>query len=168
MENERYWSFLITILINIGRQTEKDKLELCRNSIGPKQPEQLVPFTLWTYQQAWKVFWKITVIDVSKVTYKSKIDRSLRHLKHGLKFIIEEINEDGELELLCENIWAEEEIYSLDENNLPENSKIEGWIYPNHESLIEILEQVLAGNIYLTESMAQEVQKIQDEFRDRK
>src|SRR5688572_33435486 len=97
MQNEEYWKVLIEILINIGRQSDKDKLELCRNSIGPKAPEQLFPFSVWTYHQQWGVFWKVSVDLVLNLIYRSKIDNVRYQLKQGLKIIIEEYTQEGNL-----------------------------------------------------------------------
>lgn len=164
MEKEQYWDFLIDILINIGRQNEKDKLKLCENSIGPKQPEQLLPFSLWTYHQAWKTFWKINVSSVSNLLYKNRIDSTYRTVRYGLQIIVEKLGEDDKLEKLCENIWTNEDLFPVDETTEYCSHFKGGWLYNDFEGVVEIIELSLVGNLFVTDQMVKQILEMQKEF----
>jgi hypothetical protein len=164
MHNEDYWQVLLDILINIGRQNEKSKIELCENSIGPKLPEQHLPFSLWTYDQRWKRIWRINVSSVYDHLFRSRIDNEYRTLRSGLRIIVDELTEDEKFEKLTENIWAYDEVFPVDEPpNYSLNHK-RGWLYEDFEGLVEAIEITLLGNLFITQDMARQILEMQKKF----
>jgi len=164
MQKEDYWQILLDILINIGRQTEKDKIELCKNSIDSKEPEMALPFSLWTYFQSWRKFWKINISEVSNIVFKSRVDNKNYLMIRGLKITIEEFTEEEKLVKINENIWSLEEIFPVDEREGNSWQNKQGWIYENFEGLVEIIETIMLNNLFITEGVAKKIFELQKDF----
>ncbi|MEI9943775.1 MAG: hypothetical protein WDN26_06085 [Chitinophagaceae bacterium] len=168
MEQEDYWNILLDIVINIGRQTDKDKIELCKNSIGPKEPEKVLPLTLWTYHQSWGVFWKLNISEVSDVIFKSKVDDKQYRLRQGLKIILEEYTQEAGLTKMNENIWSLEEIFLVNKEEDDWGQRKQGWLYEEFEGLVEIIEIILLNNLFISEDMAKDILELQKDFTAKK
>lgn len=167
MRKEEYWQLLLDILINVGRQNDKDKIELSRNSIGPKEPEIILPISLWSYFQSWRQLWKINVSQVNDIVFKSRIDDKNYILRTGLKITIEELIESEQLEKINENIWSLEEIFPVDENEGDWWQNKRGWLYDNFEGVVELIEITLLNNLFLTEEMALQIFRLQKDFDEK-
>lgn len=168
MQQEDYWNILLDILINIGRQTDKDKIELCKNSIGPKEPEQVLPLTLWTYHQSWGIFWKLNISEVSETIFRSKVDNKQYRLCRGLKIILEEHTKETGLTKINENIWSLEEIFLVNEAEDDWGQRKKGWLYEGFEGLIEIIEIILLNNLFISEDMAKDILELQKNLNTKK